>query len=312
MITYDMPTESNQDRDKFRSFIKKLGCGMLQQSVWITPYNPQKLITEYVNENKLEEGMIIVSSLKKSGNIGSMSLEQILEKAYGLDEINLRYEEFISMVENGEFTDKDSAVFWYLIYVRQRISRESALMYVVERVTDRKIVTDSLKDELREIVKVREEIIEDEFDKLIKGALILDFEKELHFDDFIKIAAEKISQQTGMSTKNLIQLFIEREKQSCTALRPGLAIPHIIIPGKNKFEVLLVRAKQGIIFPDASDPVHIVFALVGTQDMRNAHLRALMAIAQITQRRDFDDKWQEAQKIEDLRDIILLGKRQRN
>lgn len=204
------------------------------------------------------------------------------------------------------------AVFWYLIYVRQRISRESALMYVVERVTDRKIVTDSLKDELREIVKVREEIIEDEFDKLIKGALILDFEKELHFDDFIKIAAEKISQQTGMSTKNLIQLFIEREKQSCTALRPGLAIPHIIIPGKNKFEVLLVRAKQGIIFPDASDPVHIVFALVGTQDMRNAHLRALMAIAQITQRRDFDDKWQEAQKIEDLRDIILLGKRQRN
>jgi hypothetical protein len=36
-----------------------------------------------------------------------------------------------------------------------------------------------------------------------------------------------------------------------------------------------------------------------------------MAIAQITQRHDFDKKWLEARKIEDLRDIMLLGKRQR-
>jgi len=204
------------------------------------------------------------------------------------------------------------AVFWYLIYVRQRISRESALMYVVERITDRKIVTDSLREELREVVKEREEIVEDKFDRSVKDALILDFDEKMHFDDFIKIAAEKLNQRTGVNTKSLIKLFIEREKQSCTALRRGLAIPHIIIPGENKFEVLLVRAKQGIIFPDASDPVHIVFALVGTQDMRNSHLRALMAIAQITQRRDFDKKWLEAQNTENLRDIILLGKRQRS
>lgn len=203
------------------------------------------------------------------------------------------------------------AVLWYLFYVRQRISKESALMYVVERITDRKIVTDSLRDELREVVKERDEIIEDKFDKLVKDALILDFDEKIHFDDFIKIAADKLSQRTGLKPKNLIALFIEREKQSCTALRPGLAIPHIIISGKKKFDVLLVRAKQGIIFPDASDPVHIVFALVGTQDMRNSHLRALMAIAQITQRHDFDKKWLEARKIEDLRDIMLLGKRQR-
>lgn len=203
------------------------------------------------------------------------------------------------------------SMLWYFFYLRPKISRESALMYLVERVTDRQIVTDTLKDELREIVKARDEIIEDEFDKLVKDALILDFEKKIHFDDFIKIAAEKLSQRTGLKPKNLIALFLEREKQSCTALRPGLAIPHIIISGKKKFDVLLVRAKQGIIFPDAIDPVHIVFALVGTQDMRNSHLRALMAIAQITQRHDFDKKWIEARKIEDLRDIMLLGKRQR-
>jgi APA family basic amino acid/polyamine antiporter len=75
--------------------------------------------------------------------------------------------------------------------------------------------------------------------------------------------------------------------------------------------MLLVRAKEGIIFPDAPEPVHIVFVLVGTPDMRNFHLRALMAIAQISEHHDFDRKWLEARTIEGLRDIMLLGKRKR-
>jgi len=114
-----------------------------------------------------------------------------------------------------------------------------------------------------------------------------------------------------VGSKKFEEIFMEREKQSCTALRPGLAIPHIIIKGEKKFDILLVRAKEGIIFPDAPEPVHIVFVLVGTQDMRNFHLRALMAIAQISQQHDFDKKWLTAKATEDLRDIVLLGKRKR-
>jgi amino acid transporter/mannitol/fructose-specific phosphotransferase system IIA component (Ntr-type) len=204
------------------------------------------------------------------------------------------------------------ALLWYLAYVRPRIRRESALMYVVERITDRQIVDDTLRDELREVVKEREEIIEDEFDHLVKDALILDFEDEMSFDGFVKIAADELSKRHNVPPKKFIQLFIEREKQSCTALRPGLAIPHIIIDGKNEFDVLLVRSKQGIIFPDAPEPVHIVFVLVGTRDMRHSHLRALMAIAQIAQQSDFDEKWLNAATTKDLRDIMLLGDRKRH
>jgi mannitol/fructose-specific phosphotransferase system IIA component (Ntr-type) len=185
-------------------------------------------------------------------------------------------------------------------------------MYVVERITDRQIVTDTLRDELREVVKEREEIIEDEFDHLVKDALILDFDDETSFDDFIKIAADELSKRHDVPPEKFIQLFIEREKQSCTALRPGLAIPHIIIDGEKEFDVLLVRARQGIIFPDAPEPVHIVFVLIGTRDMRHSHLRALMAIAQIAQQHDFDEKWLNAATTKDLRDIMLLGERKRH
>jgi len=203
------------------------------------------------------------------------------------------------------------AILWYLLYARPRISRESALMYVVERVTDRQIVTDSLREELREVIKERDEIIEDDFDHLIKNCLILDLKEKIHFDEFIRIVSEKLSNRLDMKQAKLIRLFVEREKQSCTALRPGLAIPHIVTEGKKKFEVVLVRSKEGIIFPDAPELVHIVFILVGTRDMRNLHLRALMAIAQLSQQTNFDNKWLDAKTVEDLRDIVLLGKRKR-
>ncbi len=203
------------------------------------------------------------------------------------------------------------ALLWYVVYVRPKISRESALMYVVERVTDRQIVTDTLKQELREIVKEREEIIEDEFDHLVKDAVILNIEEKMRFDEFIKIAAAKLSDRIDVDQNKLIKLFDEREKQSCTALRPGLAIPHIVIEGERKFDIMMVRAAQGILYPDAPEPVHIVFVLIGTRDMRNLHLRALMAIAQITEQPHFDEKWLRAQTSEDLRDIVLLGKRKR-
>jgi APA family basic amino acid/polyamine antiporter len=202
-------------------------------------------------------------------------------------------------------------IIWYFIYVKPRIRTESALMYIVERITDRQIVTDTLREELREIVKERDEIVEDEFDHLLKDAIIFDLENKIHFNEFIKAIAEKLSKRLNIEPKKLIKLFIEREKQSCTALRPGLAIPHIVIKGEKKFEIVLIRAKQGIIFPDAPEPVHIVFVLVGTDDMRNLHLRALMAIAQITEQHDFDKKWGDARTIENLRDIILLAKRKR-
>ncbi|MBU4129112.1 PTS sugar transporter subunit IIA, partial [bacterium] len=78
-----------------------------------------------------------------------------------------------------------------------------------------------------------------------------------------------------------------------------------------KFDILLVRCKEGIIFPDIPQPVHTMFVLVGSPDERNFYLRALAAIAQIAQDKDFDKNWLKARNIEELRDIILLAERRR-
>ena len=94
-------------------------------------------------------------------------------------------------------------------------------------------------------------------------------------------------------------------------IRPGLAIPHLIIEGKHKFTILLARAKEGVQFPDSSEPVHAIFVLLGTRDERNFHLRALAAIAQIAQDEAFDKSWLAARNIQELKDIVLLAERKR-
>ena len=87
-------------------------------------------------------------------------------------------------------------------------------------------------------------------------------------------------------------------------LRPALQ--------QNIFDIFLVRCKGGIYFNREANNVHAVFILVGTKDERNFHLRALSAIAQIVHDPNFEKRWLSAKNEEDLRDIVLLGKRKRS
>ena len=64
-------------------------------------------------------------------------------------------------------------------------------------------------------------------------------------------------------------------------------------------------------FPNISEPVYTIFALAGSSDERNFHLRALAAIAQIVQDKNFDKDWLKAKTVDQLRNILLLAERQR-
>jgi len=85
-----------------------------------------------------------------------------------------------------------------------------------------------------------------------------------------------------------------------------------VVEGQHKFDVLLVRARDGIIFPHAPDAVRIMFVLAGSRDERNYHLRALMAIAQVAQEKDFEKRWLAARNTEAIRNLILLSTRKRD
>ena len=221
------------------------------------------------------------------------------------------------LIEMGAMTYFITAIFilcgliWYLVYVRPRVKKEFALIHVIGRITAKELTSNYLETELKEILRERDDIIEDRFDRLISGCEILDFEKSLGMEDFFKEAANTLSAKLDEDRDSIFNLLIKREAESSTLIREGLAIPHIVIGGEHKFRILLARCKNGIKFPKAKTPVHVVFILAGTKDERNFHLRALAAIAEIAQHKSFDKRWLEARNIGELRDIILLGERKR-
>jgi CRISPR-associated endonuclease Cas2 len=95
LVIYDIPKEKNTVRNYLRDYLIKIGCGKLQDSVWLTPYNPKKLIEEFVEKYNLDLDSVIISSIGKDGTIGDLDLSDLVEKVYKIREINQKYEEYL-------------------------------------------------------------------------------------------------------------------------------------------------------------------------------------------------------------------------
>ena len=202
-------------------------------------------------------------------------------------------------------------LLWYLVYGSFRTKRTSAIIHIVERLTNKELADDLLRVELKEIIRERDDISEDRFDKLIKEALVVDVEEGISMNAFFKKVAEKLAEKLNKKADYIYDLLIQREKDSSTVIKDGLAIPHIICEGKKEFYILLARCKEGVKFESEKTPVNTVFVLAGSKDERNFHLKALSAIAQIVQEKEFENNWRNAKNVEELRDIVLLAERHR-
>ena len=203
------------------------------------------------------------------------------------------------------------AMFWYILYVQKRIDRQSAIVYLVKNIVSRHIGRSGLEDELKQIALERDEVTPDRFDKLVRDCHILDIKKAITAKELFRLAAEELSGRVGVGSDELYGLFLEREKESTTVIKPGLAIPHIVVAGEGVFDVLLVRCEDGVVFSELHEPVRTAFVLIGSADERNYHLRALMSIAHVVSEPDFEGRWFKAKNIEQLRDIVLLSSRKR-
>ena len=201
---------------------------------------------------------------------------------------------------------------WYWLYVHKRVGRASAVLHIVERVTARELKTVTLENELRDILLERDDVIEDRFDKLIRECRILDIEGRTSADNIFREVSTILAERLTSDEHVLFEKFLHRETEGGTVIQPGFAIPHIVVGGENKFDILLVRAREGIDFRGACDPVKIMFVLAGSKDERNYHLRALMAIAQVAQEKDFEQRWLAARDTEAIRNLILLSTRKRD
>jgi amino acid transporter/mannitol/fructose-specific phosphotransferase system IIA component (Ntr-type) len=201
---------------------------------------------------------------------------------------------------------------WYFLYVRRRVTGESALVYMVRRVVAKEMYRTDLEQELREIALERDEVHYDRFDRLVRECAILDLPKRTSAEEMFGAAADVLAKRLNISRETLLEKLRTREAVSTTVIQPGLAIPHVVVEGERLFDILLVRCREGIVFRESEEPVRTAFVLAGSPDERNYHLRALMAIAYIVQEPGFEERWLGAPRTEHLRDIVLLSRRERD
>ena len=201
-------------------------------------------------------------------------------------------------------------LYWF--YGRARVQKESALLHLVQRITAKELVTGTLEAELKEVIRQRDEIVLDRFDRIVEGCLVVDIDEPMAAKQLFEVVADRLSEPLGTDRQELLAALMAREQESSTVIGPSLAVPHVVIEGEHAFDILLARSREGFVFPPDKRGVHAVFVLVGSRDERSFHLQALSAIAQIVQGPGFEERWLAARGEQGLRDLVLLGERGRH
>ena len=149
------------------------------------------------------------------------------------------------------------------------------------------------------------------FTDLVSRCVILDLTNRLDLKQFFHLIAKQLGEKLAVSTQQLAENFMTRERESGTVIGSGIAVPHIRVDGRGIFYLIVVRSKDGISFHQTMPRARIIFVLVSSSDQANRHLRTLAAIAQIVQSPRFESKWDEAANPDELRHLILNAKRRR-
>ncbi len=200
---------------------------------------------------------------------------------------------------------------WYWVYASGKIEREYALLHVVERVTGITSTSYLIEEELREILIERDNICEERFERLIKKCPVIDLKTSLSPDEFTKIVTNSLAERLKTSREELFKLLIEREQKPQAIIHSRVVCLPLTIQGHSKFEVILVRDREGITFSYKSTPIHGAFIIVHTPDEERFWYHSLMWIIASVEKEDFDKKWLNAQNREELRNIILSSWRKR-
>ncbi len=199
----------------------------------------------------------------------------------------------------------------YMAYGRKRSNQEYALLHLAERMMNKKLTSYNLESELKEILYQRDEIDKDSFDYLVENSLVMDIDEKLNVDELFKKISQKMSEHMKLEESVVLKSLNEREAQSPTALTPFLAVPHLILEGENRFQIMLIRTKNGTNYSEMYGEVKAIFVLAGTMDRRNQHLRALASIAQVVHHKDFEERWLAARGTQEIKDLVLLSERNR-
>ena len=204
-----------------------------------------------------------------------------------------------------------AGILWYVVYARGKAEHSVAVMRVLERIAEQLLSRESagpaLDRELRQIMKEKGLRPEDPFAEVLLRARFVDVPDGAEWDDFMRDAVEGLVKQYPEHEEALKAGFLEAGRHGETPAADGIALPHMLLEGVKRYELVAARSRAGLHFPGVGKPVHAVFVLMGSRDDPQQHLRMLAGIARRAEGPHFLKDWLAAADVEKLRAILLTG-----
>jgi len=189
----------------------------------------------------------------------------------------------------------------YKYTLHKKVVRDSAIEYILKQLIrpNRELTALDVASELKEIVIARDSIKKDSyyqkvksevFDEILKNSSVLDLDEQLNVEQCFRRVSDVLSRELKSNKLELMRRFLEREKTASTIVEEGIAIPHLIIEGKDIVKVLFVRDNKGVVFTDGRI-VKSAIVIVSSADRRHLHLKLLAYFLNMIEAQDFSNEW---------------------
>ena len=108
-----------------------------------------------------------------------------------------------------------------------------------------------------------------------------------------------------LKKKSVLDVLLDREKISTTAIGEGVAIPHGKLPGVERVLGVFARSPEGVDFASLDGaPTHLFFALIAPENAAADHLKALARISRLLKDEEFRRRLMAGQSSQEVYRII--------
>ena len=113
------------------------------------------------------------------------------------------------------------------------------------------------------------------------------------------------SQHRFLDQNKVLQILLEREKISTTAIGEGVAIPHGKLAGVERVLGVFARSREGVDFASLDGGrTHLFFVLIAPENAAADHLKALARISRLLKDESFRRRLMEGKTSQDIYQII--------
>lgn len=120
-----------------------------------------------------------------------------------------------------------------------------------------------------------------------------------------EMAESMVSVDRSLDGEKLLQVLLEREKISSTAIGEGVAIPHGKMAGVERVRGVFGRSREGVDFESMDGALtHLFFVLIAPENSAADHLKALARISRLLKDSAFRSRLMEGRTREEIFQII--------